>query len=33
MASMLDEMFSGDGGDRFGFGLDMMIAGLGAMVR
>ncbi len=32
MTSMLDELFSGDGEERFAFGLDMMIAGLGAMV-
>jgi AcrR family transcriptional regulator len=31
MTSMLDEMFSGDGEQRFAFGLDMMIAGLAAM--
>ena len=33
MTGMLDELFSGDGEDRFAFGLDMMIAGLGAMAR
>jgi AcrR family transcriptional regulator len=32
MTSMLDEMFTGDGDQRFAFGLEMMIAGLGAMV-
>jgi AcrR family transcriptional regulator len=31
ITSMLDELFTGDGEERFAFGLDMMIAGLGAM--
>jgi AcrR family transcriptional regulator len=31
ITGMLDEMFTGDGDQRFAFGLDMMIAGLGAM--
>jgi AcrR family transcriptional regulator len=33
ITSMLDELFTGGGEQRFAFGLDMMIAGLGAMVR
>jgi AcrR family transcriptional regulator len=32
ITSMLDQLFTGDGEQRFAFGLDMMIAGLGAMV-
>jgi AcrR family transcriptional regulator len=31
LTDMLDELFSGDGDQRFAFGLDMLIAGLGAM--
>jgi AcrR family transcriptional regulator len=33
ITSMLDELFTGGGEERFAFGLDMMIAGLGAMGR
>lgn len=33
ITSMLDELFTGGGEERLAFGLDMMIAGLGAMVR
>jgi AcrR family transcriptional regulator len=31
ITGMVDELFSGDGEQRFAFGLDMLIAGLGAM--